>query len=405
VNGTAEGDAVPRRRKGMNLQTRIEPELWLAISSTYEAGNYSHAILDAVHFMSDLIREKANVDGDGPTLVSQALGGEIPKLKLSKLQTQTERDLQKGIEQILRGIYQAIRNPRSHEQITDAQETADSIVYFLNYLIGIINQSQEPFSVSEFLSRVFDPDFVETERYSDLLTSEIPPGKKLDTLIEIYRKKKEGDGKKLSFIINSLIKNLTDDQITDFISVVSDELKTTHDNETIRMVLQFFPPELWPRVNETAKLRIENKLIQSIKEGKWGPSGNRGTGGGLATWSKRFIRFFTTRDQAARLFLEKMNSHEAVQAWYAMKFFFSEIPQLVESNENRQKFINAICRRIRQNDLYTTRFTIDFMYDAPDEWLNEIYENLVDMTDPDKPAYYLRDGRPFLKEVQDDVPF
>jgi uncharacterized protein (TIGR02391 family) len=334
----------------MNLQTHIRNELWSAISNTYESGNYSHAILDAVHFMSDLIRDKANVDGDGPVLVGQAFGGELPRLKLSRLQTQTERDLQKGIEQILRGIYQAIRNPRSHEQIVDTQETADSIIYFINYLIGIIDQSKEPFSIPEFLARVFDPDFVENERYSDLLTSEIPPGKQLDILIEIYRRKTEGDGRKLRFIINSLIKNLTEDQVTEFVSVVSDELKIVHDNNIIRMILEFFPPNLWHKLSETARLRIENKLLQSIRDGQWHPSSSKIIDGAFGTWAKSFMRFFTLKDELLNVIVEKLWSNQTMQGLYVMKYFYSEIPFLVENNETRQRIIRAITKRIRTNE-------------------------------------------------------
>src|ERR1700759_2453879 len=111
----------------MNLQTHIKNNLWLAIQSTYEAGNYSHAVNDAMHYLSNVLRERTGVDGDGAALVGQALGGDSPRLRINKLQTETEKNEQKGIKSILRGMYQAIRNPRSHEQIEDKQEVADSI--------------------------------------------------------------------------------------------------------------------------------------------------------------------------------------------------------------------------------------------------------------------------------------
>ena len=143
----------------MNLQTHIKSDLWLAIQSTYEAGNYSHAILDAIHYLSNILREKTGADGDGKSLVGQALGGDSPRLRINRLQTETERNEQQGIESILRGMYQAIRNPRSHEQIVDKQETADAIIYFIDYLLIIIEKSEEPFVISKFMNCVFDPDF------------------------------------------------------------------------------------------------------------------------------------------------------------------------------------------------------------------------------------------------------
>ena len=77
----------------MNLQTLIRTDLWLAISNTYLAENYSHAILDSMHHLSNLLRDKTGVDGDGASLVGQALGGDSPRLRLNKLQTETERNI------------------------------------------------------------------------------------------------------------------------------------------------------------------------------------------------------------------------------------------------------------------------------------------------------------------------
>lgn len=103
----------------MNLKTQIKDELWLAISNSYEAENYRNAILDAMQYLSDLLREKSGLDSDGAKLVGDALGTSNPKIKINKYQTQSEIDEHKGILQILTGLYMGIRNPRSHEKTTD----------------------------------------------------------------------------------------------------------------------------------------------------------------------------------------------------------------------------------------------------------------------------------------------
>jgi uncharacterized protein (TIGR02391 family) len=174
----------------MNLQTHLCNDLWLAIQNTYGAGNYSDAILDAMHHLSDVLRDKTGVDGDGAALVGQALGGDSPRLRINRLQTETEKNEQRGIESILRGMYQAIRNPCSHEQIEDTQEVADAIIHFIDYLLGIIRGSEEPFVLSKFMTRVFDPDFVRSQRYAELLVEAIPTNKRLDTLITVVESHK-----------------------------------------------------------------------------------------------------------------------------------------------------------------------------------------------------------------------
>jgi uncharacterized protein (TIGR02391 family) len=100
----------------MNLETEINQDLWRSIRRSYETRQWSNAILDAIYFLSDALRTKTGLQSDGAALVGQALGGKNPKLRLNRLQTESEQSFQSGVEQLLRGIYSAFRNPRSHER-------------------------------------------------------------------------------------------------------------------------------------------------------------------------------------------------------------------------------------------------------------------------------------------------
>src|ERR1035438_7991821 len=127
----------------LNLETRLDSRLWRSVESSCQSGNYSAAILDSIHFLGELIREKSGLEGDGVALVGQAFGGKNPKLKLSRLQTETDWNIQNGAEQLLRGLYQGIRNPRSHEKYTDSVEDAEAIMVFVSYLVRLIDRSEE----------------------------------------------------------------------------------------------------------------------------------------------------------------------------------------------------------------------------------------------------------------------
>src|SRR3982751_2148222 len=118
----------------MSLQTTLDPRLWAAIKHTYLAQNYTGAILDSIHFLSDLIRDKSGLDSDGHVLIGNALGGQNPIVKINSLQTESERDEQRGLEFLLRGVYTGIRNPRSHEKWSDSAQIADALIPFINYL-------------------------------------------------------------------------------------------------------------------------------------------------------------------------------------------------------------------------------------------------------------------------------
>ncbi len=201
----------------MNLKSEIRPDLWSAIEKAYESGLFKNAILNGFHFLSDILRERANVDGDGANLVGQALGGETPRLKVNKFQTESERNEQKGLEQILRGLYIGFRNPRSHSQHEDTQTTADSILLFLNHIIGIVSIAKRPFSVEEWSTLVVDKDFVPNQKYVDLLLQEVPINLYNEVLINLFRKKSQGEGSNLNLIFHTMIEKLGIENAGDFL--------------------------------------------------------------------------------------------------------------------------------------------------------------------------------------------
>jgi Protein of unknown function (Hypoth_ymh) len=84
-------------------------------------------------------------------------------------ETETDWSIQQGIEQILRGMYQALRNPRSHSKFSDTQEDADAIILFLNYILKQVDHSKSPFDRATFTRRLFDPLFPQNSRYAELL--------------------------------------------------------------------------------------------------------------------------------------------------------------------------------------------------------------------------------------------
>jgi len=226
----------------MNLESKVEERLWQMIQGSYENRNYTGAILDTIYFLSDLVREKSGLSSDGISLIGQAFGGKSPKLKINKLQSDSDKNIQSGIAQILRGLYQAIRNPRSHEKYKDSKPDADCIILFVDYLIRIIDQSKTPFTKHEFFERVLEDNFVPKKRYADLLVNEIPKKQRLDIFIELYNLKEQGDGEKLKIFFESLIEKLNKDELQEVYNTISEELKTTDNDKTIRLILQIFPP-------------------------------------------------------------------------------------------------------------------------------------------------------------------
>ena len=314
----------------MNIETTLDQRLWHAIQSTYNDRNFTGAILDAIYFLSDLIREKTGLQSDGTALVGQAFGGKSPKLKVNKLQTESEKNIQAGVEQILRGLYQAIRNPRSHEKHGDKQGDADSIIMFINLLIGIIDQSKAPFTKSDFIKRVFDSHFVEKERYAQLLASEIPPKKRLEVMLEIVRNRETGDSAKLKYFVNALLPQLIKEEQADLYAIISDELNFTDTDSAIRTILQIFPEDCLIHLNETARLRTENKLIKSIEEGLFDKKTRECSAGSLGTWAMHSCKQFLLKDDLIRILNAKLRSQNPEEYEYVFYFFWDNLIELTQ---------------------------------------------------------------------------
>jgi uncharacterized protein (TIGR02391 family) len=305
----------------MSLETSLAEPLWAAIEAAYESRNYTGAIQDAIYYLGDIIREKAGLQSDGVALVGQALGGKSPKLKVNKLQTESERNIQKGTENLLLGLYQSIRNPRSHGKHVDTKEDADAIVLFIDYLLKIIGGAKGTFSKSEFLDRVFDPSFVNRNRYAELLVGRIPLKQRLDVMIDVYRRKEEGEINKLKLFSHALVAKLDEDEISRLAEVVSEELSNTDSDKSVRFSTEMFPIEFWTRLDESAKLRTENRFLESVAEGEYITSAGKCIKGALGTWCGEHLDVFLMKNDFIRALLAKLDSSNTTEQDYVFKFF------------------------------------------------------------------------------------
>lgn len=188
-------------------------------------------------FLTDVLRDKSGLDSDGKELVGSALGfgkGKLPEIQVNKLQTDTERNVQIGLQELLKGMYSFVRNPRSHERVEDNKKTADTIILFLDYLLGFLGESQQSFTIEGFVSLVTDKYFVPSFEYAEELVQKIPPRKYSDTIIELYRKKSWLQFGNYELMIEVLLKKLSNDEAREFLLVVSDELQQTQSEQDIR---------------------------------------------------------------------------------------------------------------------------------------------------------------------------
>lgn len=378
------------------IETQIDEKLWRSVKKNYEGRSFSESIIDAIYYLSNLIRDKTGLESDGVALVGQAFGGSKPLIKVNSLQTESEISVQRGVEQILRGLYQAIRNPRSHDRYEDPQKDADAIITFIDYVTRIIDRSKTKFSESEFLNRVFDVNYVTNERYSDLLVEEIPKRKRLNFAIEVYKKKETGDGEKLSFFFKSIFKQFSEEELNSFYEVVTDELSKVSEGNVIRYNLQVLPFENWMNIKELARIRIENMILQSIENGKYMVEMDRCNGGSLGTWAAwGNVKYMTFVEDFLGIFIRKLESEDKFESDYILTYYWDDL--LSNLTHPNQHFNRVIKQKLKEGDKrFYDKLLPHFVHGKDDDIIiqtfKEDYENfeerqntIIDISDDDLP--------------------
>ena len=275
-----------------------------------------------------MIRARTGLQSDGTALAGQAFGGKNPKLRLNRLQTESEQNIQAGVEQLLRGMYQAFRNPRSHGRPADTQADTDAIVIFVNYLIGVIGHAKAAFSLDACVDRVLEQSFVPNARYANLLVAEIPAREKLQVALTVYQRQSNADGQHLRYFFDALLPQLSAEEQVDFFAAVSTELRETNEDSTIRTVFQALDPTYWSNVDEVARIRVENRIIRNADDGRYDSSQRRCLAGAHATWTTRFLEHFTLKDELMNVLVRKLRSNSKESQDYVFEYFFQYLDSL-----------------------------------------------------------------------------
>lgn len=309
----------------MDLRNGIRSDLWETIQKNYDNESYSNAILDSMYLLTETIRNKTGLEGDGSSLVGQALGGSNPKIQLNKLQTESDKNIQKGIQEILKGMYTAIRNPRSHDKYPDTKEEADAIISFLNYLLKMIDKSKVSFEEETYLERVFEKHYVNTEEYSDLLVNEIPKRQRMNIAVLVILKREEADIYNLGSFTTALFKKLEENELQQVYKLVSEELKYASLDSEISSILYIFENHWNENIEKVVKLRIENMLFKNVENGKCDIKGNCRYGS-LGTWiSREQLKKFENPIEWTEMLIYKKQHGNEEEKMYVNRYFWHSI--------------------------------------------------------------------------------
>jgi uncharacterized protein (TIGR02391 family) len=113
-----EARARSRRLRRQLAERRVHSRILAACGTEIANDNYFHTVLEATKSLASEIRDKTGLASDGVTLIDQAFERgqrEYPLLACNALQTPTQWSEQRGVANMLRGIFGAFRNPTAHE--------------------------------------------------------------------------------------------------------------------------------------------------------------------------------------------------------------------------------------------------------------------------------------------------
>jgi uncharacterized protein (TIGR02391 family) len=272
----------------MNIKTFLEPKLWDEIENNYKNEDYTGAITNAIYYLRDIIREKANLDLDSKKLITEAFSQNNPKIKINKLQTETEKNEQAGLRDSLLGIFGLIRNTRTHKKHKDTQEDAFTIILHINYLLKFINKAKSSFSIDSFINNVYDEYFEQTEEYAKLLILEIPDKQLEDTVFNLYGRMSDyiydyDEGysynnytqqdieenyrklESLKLVFTELIDKISEDNQKEIFEKITDDLKNLNKcNELFWKVYLIL--DRWELLGKRVKLRIIKIITQYMQD-------------------------------------------------------------------------------------------------------------------------------------------
>lgn len=276
--------------------------------------------------------------------------GKIPTLKINRLETETDKNIQEGTGYILKGIMLSIRNPRSHQKYHDTKEDADSIILFLNYILKIIDKAKQPYLIDDLVSYLFGKEIPYNCEFAEELFKEIPKKKRLDLLIEVFRNSAKIKDLKLRNIVSILIEHLTPEERNDFFDFISRFLNDCDDYLEWCGFFYIYPEERWTEIKQLSKLRAEHFVQKSIVEGIYGYIEDYDhqyheddteevlNGGDLAIIAKNHITYFETKKTILKSLYENDNEDHIK---YIVKYFNSLVFDFDWSEELSFAFIQG----------------------------------------------------------------
>ncbi len=139
-----QGQALPGAQGLVHpFDTRnIHPRLPKKVKQLFDDGHFSEATSHAFKFLDKQVEGHSHISESGFKLMMAAFDSANPKIKLTALQTVSQKDEQEGYRFVFAGGVKAIRNPRAHEfSVTDDPDVCLDHLSFVSMLLRRLEQA------------------------------------------------------------------------------------------------------------------------------------------------------------------------------------------------------------------------------------------------------------------------
>lgn len=109
----------------------VHPGLPKKVRAFFDNGHYAESTFEAFKYLDKLVQMFSKSTKSGERLMMEVFNEDSPLLRLTPLNSQSERDEQRGFKFLFSGGVIAIRNPRGHEvdQIDDVDTCLDHLAF------------------------------------------------------------------------------------------------------------------------------------------------------------------------------------------------------------------------------------------------------------------------------------
>jgi len=120
----------------------IHPSLPIKVRKLFDDGHYAEATFHAFKYLDKQVQKHSLLTESGFKLMMAAFDDSNPRIQLTPLTSDSEKDEQKGYRFIFAGGVQAIRNPRGHEYtVTDDPDICLDHLGFVSMLLRRLEEA------------------------------------------------------------------------------------------------------------------------------------------------------------------------------------------------------------------------------------------------------------------------